>query len=130
MRATSPPALWFGALGGPTAYAAHLVVSFWMVPAACTGAQLWMLVLATVLAGAVAAFAAATALRAYRRLPAPAQPAAPRRGRRRRAEPAGAVATSPRARFLALAGAALSTLSTAIILLAGSAIPFLEPCAP
>ncbi len=68
MAVTRLPALWFGLLGGVSAYAAHLVASFWAVPFACARGGPGLLHLLAAAMALVAATATAVAVAAWRRL--------------------------------------------------------------
>lgn len=62
-----PPALWFGLLGGPAAWTAHLLISYGLVYVVCgTGGSL-LLYLTTLVTAAIAAAAGIVAWRLWRR---------------------------------------------------------------
>lgn len=101
MAVPSRLALWFG-LAGPPAYAAHLVVTFWLVPVACAQEAPWVLLVATIASAAVAAAAVVVAIRSRRRLrsaPDDRDPASPDR-HASRLGPRASAAARIAARFL------------------------------
>lgn len=127
------PRLWFALLGGMSAYALHLVVSFWIVPGLCPvrpGVVPWLVAATTVAAGAVALAATVVGLRARTRLaqaqPAPTVPRPPPG----HGPPAWDVSPDwSAARFLANAGVLLSGLGLAVVLAAGLPLLLVHPCA-
>ncbi len=106
------PLLLFAFLGGPSAYAAHLMAGYWMA-ATCTRLAVLALYPLTVVAAAGALVAAVVA---YRALPPP-DPSATGRDLRRDVRV-----------FMAGGGLFLSLLSLAIILLAGLPVVVLGGC--
>lgn len=126
--------LWFALLGGMTAYALHLVVGFWAVPAAC-GAGYgdvvpWIVAAVTVAAVVVAAAALLVAVRARRDL-------GPQDGAAVDAPPADASfprawdvapATST-AQFMATTGVLLNGLALVVVVVAGLPPLLVPPCA-
>lgn len=122
------PGLWFAALGGATAYAAHLVIGFWLVPVACeSGTVLWLHALGAVtLTTAMVAAVQAVLLRAAA--------AAPRtRGGRQRTRvglaSAQALAGDPgRVRFMATVGLALNLVAVLLIITHWAPVAFFDPC--
>ena len=126
------PVLWFALLGGMSAYAVQLLVSFWVVPALCPvrpGAVPWLVSVTTLVTLAVAIAATVAAVRARRRLAGvQAEPVGPRR-------PADAAPSSwdistdwSTTRFLATSGAVLSGLGVALVVLHGLPLLVVEPC--
>lgn len=103
---------WFALLGGMSAYAAHLILSYYALPASCAYATRVPLYLLTVGLAGVAAWATAVGWR-HRRQPDPAAVADPR---------------TVRQRFMSRVGAFLSLLATLTILAAGAATPLFDPC--
>jgi hypothetical protein len=95
----------FAFAGGLAAYAAHLVVSFWLVSAGCPAGTGLVVAVATVAAAAVAAAAIVTGLRLRRRQRAEELPP-----------------------WLGRAGVYLSGLALAIIILSGVAAVVLPGC--
>jgi hypothetical protein len=126
--AVGPLLLWFAALGGGVAWAAHLLVGWFLVeviacaPAATHRGQVLglslssVIVLLTVALGLVAAVAALLAWYAWRRLSGGAG------GVRSAGRAAG------RAGFMALVGLGMDLLFLAIIVLSGVALAYLGPC--
>lgn len=74
MNARSPLALWFGFLGGMSAYFLHLIAAYWFVPFACRLGTRLPLSLGTVALAAVAAAATWTAWRVLRVQPPAEEP--------------------------------------------------------
>ena len=103
---------WFAMLGGMSAYAAHLLVTYWSLPAACAYATRVPLYLATVALAAVAAAATIVGWR-QRHQPDPQAISDPRTVRRR---------------FMSRVGVFLSFLATLTIIAAGAATPLFDPC--
>ena len=126
--AVGPLLLWFAVLGGGVAWAAHLLVGWFLVeviacaPAATHRGQVLglslssVIVLLTVALGLVAAAAALLAWHAWRRLARPV------------ASPAGGGRAVGRAGFMALVGLGMDLLFLAIIVLSGIALAYLGPC--
>lgn len=110
-------ALWFGMLGGPLAWAAVLETNYVLSYVACEQRHTWMLHLATAFALAIVALAAVCAWRA-----------APPAG----AEDAASIDPDEtaivRARFMALAGLALSVWSAIVIVAMHVPVLVLQPC--
>lgn len=102
---------WFAALGGMTAYAGHLLVSYFSLPILCLWGTRAPLYAVTAVAAAVAASATVVGWR-HRGLPP--DPVEDLRAERRR--------------FLSRAGVFLSLLATLTIIAAGSAVPLFDPC--
>lgn len=130
--ASSSFRLWFGFLGGMVAYALHLLVGFWFVPAACgTGAEAlipWAEAAATLLFLGVAVAATVVAAGARRAVA----------GRRRQQEPAAGggvlrawdVATAgSTGHFMATAGLLLDAVAVLVILFAAVPLLLVTPCA-
>lgn len=126
------PRLWFALLGGMSAYAVHLVVSFWVVPALCPidpGVVPWLVTLTTAVTLPVAVVATAVGVRARHRLaeaePAPAGPSPSRGG----APPSWDISTGPStARFLATTGAVLSGMGVVLVVFHGLPVLLVDPC--
>lgn len=111
-------ALWFALLGGMSAFAAHLLVVFYLVPVSCAVGSRWLVVVPTAILGAVALAAAVTGWRLRGVESAgPDWPGAP--GTR-----------GDRARFMAGAGAFLSGLALLIIVYGGISLVVFDPCLP
>lgn len=133
--ASSSARLWFAFLGGMVAYALHLLVGFWIVPAACgTGAEgliPWLEGAATVVLAAVAVGATVVAVGARRSL------ADDRRHERREAAAGGtetsaawdATPGSSPGHFMATAGVCLNAIAVAVILFAALPLVLVSPCA-
>ncbi|QBI18381.1 hypothetical protein ER308_01535 [Egibacter rhizosphaerae] len=102
---------WFALLGGMSAYALHLIVSYYALPAVCAYATRMPLYVATVIALAVAAGATVAGWR-HRRIP-PGDPEDPRLERQR---------------FMSRAGVVLSLVATLTIIAAGAATLLFDPC--
>jgi hypothetical protein len=127
------PVLWFALLGGMSAYAVQLLVSFWAVPALCPvrpGAVPWVVSLTTLVTLAVAVAATVVALRARSQRRAevqtgPAGPPPPAAGR-----PSAWDVSTDRstARFLATAAAVLSALGVGLVVVHGLPLLLVEPC--
>lgn len=103
---------WFALLGGMSAYAAHLIVSYYALPAACAYATRVPLYLVTLVLAGVAGAATVVGWR-HRHVPAPAELSDARTERRR---------------FMSRVGVFLSLLATLTILAAGAATPLFDPC--
>ena len=102
---------WFAVLGGPAAYAGHLLVSYFGLPLVCAMGTRLPLYAVTIAAAGIAATATTV-------------------GWRQRRRPA-ARADDPRIELqqvMSLIGAYLSALATATILLAGAATLLFDPC--
>lgn len=143
MDLTSPPRsdtsssarLWFAFLGGMAAYAVHLVVGFWIVPAACgtaaEGLIPWLEGALTVLLGAVAIAATVVAVVMRRAL---ARDTVARNdvdgaagGESARAWDAAPAWST--ARFMATTGIVLSGLGVVVIAFAAVPLLLVSPCA-
>lgn len=108
-------ALWFGVLAGPLAWTVHLLLSYALLPVACSTGIGWVLHAVTLLTAGVTAWAG---LVAYRRW------------QRHRDDPRDGV-RGPRSgwrRFMALSGVALSALFFVVILLEGLPVAIVSPC--
>ncbi len=128
MRTARPPvgesavselALWFGVLGGFLAWAAHLGVSYSLVPYVCGTGREWALHLVTVGTAAVAAAATGVAWRARSRLDGNGEDRSGEEGVARRLG---------RQRFLAVAGLLLSGFFLALILVEGLPALLMDAC--
>lgn len=126
--------LWFALFGGMAAYAVHLVVGFWAVPAACGAGHdqvvPWVVTGVTVAAVVVAVAAGLVAVRARRELggqdgadaaPPPADTRLPRAW-----DVAPATST---AQFMATTGVLLNGLALAVVVVAGLPPLLVPPCA-
>lgn len=111
--------LWFGALGGFTAWAAHLGVSYALVPYVCGTGREWALHLATAALAAVAATATGVAWRARSRLGEDGGGAGD-------GEEAGR--KLGRQRFLAVGGILLSGFFLGLILVEGLPALIMDAC--
>lgn len=131
--ASSSFRLWFGFLGGMVAYALHLLVGFWVVPAACgTGAEAlipWVEAAVTVLLLAVAVAATVVAVgrrRAVAGRRGPAESTRHATGVLRAWDVAPAGST---AHFMATAGLLLDAIAVLVILFAAVPLLLVTPCA-
>jgi hypothetical protein len=125
--------LWFGFLGGMVAYALHLLVGFWIVPAACgtaaeelipwVEATATLLFLAMAVAATVVAAGARRAPTADRRTPDPT-------GRTTGVLRAWDVAPGgSTAHFMASTGILLDAVAVLVILFAAVPLLLVTPCA-
>lgn len=124
--------LWFALLGGMAAYAVHLLVGFWVVPAACGAGYAdvvpWVVTAATAAAAVVAAAATVVAVRARRGMgrdcvPSELPPEEAPFPRAWDITPA-----SSTAHFVATAGVVLSALALVVVLVAGIPPLLVPPC--
>lgn len=107
-------ALWFGLLGGPVAWSAHLLASYPLVSVACRLGSAAPLHLITGATAAIAAAAAVTGAVAYRRL---------------REHGNGRLGDAfARARFMALAGIMAGAFFAFVILVEGLPPLLHDPC--
>jgi len=113
------PALWFGVLAGPVAWAVLLQTNYVLSYVACEQRQTWMLHLATVLAIVVIVVGGLTAWRAM-----------PRSGAHDR-DAADIVETAvKRARFMAVGGVILCAWFALVVFATSIPILLLHPCTP
>jgi len=108
--------LWFGLLGGPAAWTAHLLASYPLVPLACHRDLEIVLYGITALTGGVALAASLVAWHAWKTLA------------RHDPEATVELARVRRARFMALSGAVLSGFFFIVTLVEGLPVPLQNPC--
>lgn len=111
-RARHQAGLWFGLVGGIAAWAAHLNLSYLIVPHTCVSGQTIWLHLITIAMLVVAGMASRAGWRVLR--------VAER-------EP-GTARADQRGRFLGTVGALLSGLFVAVIAVQGAQVLFVDPC--
>lgn len=111
-------ARWFVLLGGMSAFAANLLIGFYLVPAACLLGTRAPLYGTSAVFGTIAAIAVGIG---WRRRRAPGPPG-------RRDWPPGRGSSAERARFMVGAGLLLSALGLLIVLFTAATLPAFDPC--